>query len=129
MLHKSIERSIVGIGQTCAEALLMFALGVGLKHYGAERWRERQGVDTRDTHGYSHRNTKLRIEYSRRTTHHRYGDKHCHKYQRRGYNRRRYALHSIYRSLVCRAIASLELSLHSLDDDNGIVDNSTDGQH
>ena len=127
---KRVERSIKGLAEACGEALLLtLVLVVRLEHKCTQCWRERKGVDARDTYGNSHRDTELCIEDTRRATHHRHGDKHSHKDKCRGEDRRRDTSYGIHRCGVCRAVACLELGVYGLNDNHSIVDNCTDSEY
>ena len=99
---------------------------VGFQDEGAQCGRERQGVQRRDTHGHGHRDTELRVEYTRRTAHHRHGDEHGHEDQRRGDDGRGDTRHGVDGSHIGGLISHVETRLDSLHHDNGVVDDRTD---
>ena len=99
------------------------------EQHGTQCRRECQGIQCRDTHRYRHRDSELRIEDTRGASHKRYRNKHRHKDERTGDNRRGDTLHRIDRSLIWRLIAQIEFRMYGLHHDNRIIDHHTDREH
>ncbi len=87
------------------------------------------GIDQRDSHGHSHRQTELLVERTRRASHETHRDEHGHKHDRSGDQRSRQATHSLDRCVVGIPLSFFKLCLHSLHHYNRIVDNRSDHEH
>ena len=90
---------------------------------------EREGVDEREGHGGGHRQTELGVERTGRPADEAHGDEDGHEDKGRGDQRRGDSVHGVDRGAVGRAVALVELGLHGLHDDDGVIDHRTDDQH
>ena len=125
--ERGVERLAEAGGEVVAH--LSVLVHVGFQQQGAERRRERKGIDGRDTDGHGHRDTELSVEDTRRSAHHGHGNEDGHEDQRRGDDGRRDARHGVDGGMVGRLVSHVESRLHRLDDDDGIVDDCTDRKH
>ena len=81
LVDQGSECRVEGLAETRREVVAHLAVlvEVRLQDHGAERRRQRKGVDGRKTHGHGHRDTELRVEDARRSAHHGDGDEHGHE--------------------------------------------------
>ena len=96
---------------------------------GTEGRAERQGIETRDTHGHGHCQTELLIIGTTRASHERGRDEHSHEHQGGGEDSRGDAVHGFACCRIRLRIAFVELRLYSFDNDDGIINHSTDDEH
>ena len=128
LVDQGSECRVEGLAETRREVVAHLAVlvEVRLQDHGAERRRQRKGVDGRKTHGHGHRDTELRVEDARRSAHHGDGDEHGHEDQRRGHDGRCDTRHGVDGRHVGGFVARVEACLHGFDDDDGVVDDRTD---
>ena len=91
--------------------------------------REGHGIEKRDGNGNSHRQTELCIEGACDAADEADGHEDSHEDKCSGDESCSDAVHGIHRSFVGRLIALVEFGLHRLNDNNGIVHNSSDDEH
>ena len=125
--ERRIERLAEAGGEVVAHLAVL--VHIGLHDDGAERGRQRKGVERGDADGDGHGQTELRVEDARRTAHHGDGDEDGHEDQRRSDDSRSDARHGVDGGHVRRLVPGVETRLHGLDDDDGVVDDGADGEH
>ena len=117
--------------ETRREAQFLSFLRIGMRSHQerAEGRRERQRVEQRDGHGDGHGKAELRVEGASDSTNETHGNEHSHEHEGGGDQRRGDAMHGTHRGIVSRTAARIELRLHRLDDNDGIVDHGTNHEH
>ena len=95
MVEQGIESGVETTKYTMAPSFLCFFTLYPITPHNQRTQcrRERQGIEERDTHGNSHRQSELRIECSRDTADEADWHKDGHKHQRRGDKRRGDVVH------------------------------------
>ena len=81
--YHNLARLLVGRAHTLFQCLVRI---VRLQEQGTQCRRQSQGVDSRETDGQCHCDTKLLIERTGRTAHEAHRDKHGHHHQRDGHD-------------------------------------------
>ena len=102
---------------------------MSLEEHGAECGGERQRVEGRDTDGDGHGQTELAIEHTRGAAHERHRDKHEHHDKRNRDDGTADLAHSVDRGLARALVAHIELGVHGLDHDYGVVDHNRNRKH
>ena len=136
-VHDGTEAGLVGgtgalvqADEESIDAVFSFAVFLGRTHeHGAECRADHEGADARDTHGCSQRDTELGVEHTTRATHHGDGNEHGHEDEGTGDDGHGDVAHGVFGSLIGRGVACVELRLHGLHDNDGIIYYRTDSQH
>ena len=102
---------------------------MGFEEYGTESGRQGESVDGGDDDRHSHRNTKLTIEGARRATHEAHRHKHSRHHKGDGDDSTGYLAHCVGGSEVGRLVTLVELGMHGLHHDDGVVHHDGDCQH
>ena len=122
-------RRIISVAHDGVDVVLAF-VAAGRPHpHGTQGRAERQGVQAGDTHGHGHRDPELRVEDTGGAAHEGHGDEHGHEHERTGDYGHRHVREGILRGQVGRLVAGIELRLHGLDHDDGVIHHRTDDQH
>ena len=125
----SIVADVVGFLCIVCQALAFLFAFRHTHHDGAEGRAKRQGRDTRQAYGRGNRHTELSEEGARRARHEHHGNEHCHEDQRTRHDGHRHFVHGLTCGFACIADSVLHLCHDSFHHHDGIVHNSTDGQH
>ena len=124
-----LEGCIEGHVETAGERKLVTVLSMGCHDEGTEGRTQRQCVDARNGHGNGHRQSELRIEFTRHTTQETDGNEYGHKHQGGGDQCRGNAMHGAYRCLIRVLFSVIELRLNSFHHDDGIINDCSDDEH
>ena len=130
-LYQNIESRIECFTETCRKVILLCTvfIDIGFQQQRTQCRTQRQRINSGNTNGNRHRQTKLGIERTGSTAHEGYRNKYCHKHQRRGDNSITDTFHCIDTCHIGRPVPHVEACLHRLDDNNGVVHHRTDDEH
>ena len=103
--QQSGVRSIVSGTHAAVDTLGALGARSGTHQHGTQGGTQRKGANHGQTYGSGHRNTKLRVEDTGRTTHEGYGDEHRHKHTGTRNDGHRNIAHRIFRGEVWRLVA------------------------
>ena len=122
------------VGKACAvvdgsEETLPPLLAGRTHHHGTEGRAEYQGTHAGQTDCRCQRHTELGVENTSRTACEANRDEYRHEHEGTGNNRHRHIAHGIPGGFVGAGVSGIELRLHRLHHNNGIIDHSSDGKH
>ena len=125
LIHR-VEAQMEAVDE--AELLLLVTL-VRLEQQGAERGAKRQSVDGRDDDRDGHRDPELTVERTADPRDERHGHEDRSHDERDGDDSARDLMHGVHTGCAGGVVALIQLGVHGLDDDDGVIHDDSDRQH